>query len=369
MSMPPQPASTAPPPAQPVSPSNRVAPDSLVRILRARLGKNLTNGQLIHGCSVRMLKKRLSSKQVMAYKLALFDPATNNKSYLELIGKRETGRAGAKAAQEFRAMRMLWERGFGTDRQFRIPRPIEHFPDLNLILEERAPGLALSSFVGRNDETSRAHFMAAGVWLARLHNLKTLPGVCSYEPELAALKVFVDELSASLPSLSPELQRLDAVIRQKFASFQGTATTMVHGDFHPENILVAGGSTTVVDFDRFCFSDPARDLGSFVAHVRTRACVSGKSLAAANQEVDAFRNGYFSAIPLARGACLARRIAPFVAHACLEALYYVACVMKVPDPGLHAIYLRSGLDSGVLAVAAPRASDTQRAYAAGVGGV
>jgi len=83
--------------------------------------------------------------------------------------------------------------------------------------------------------------------------------------------------------------------------------TMVHGDFHPDHIFVDNDVATV-DFERFCMSDPALDLGSFIAHTRTMACVSGRALHAANREVDALLESYFGAVPFPQRVATARRI-------------------------------------------------------------
>lgn len=335
--------------AQAVQSSCVTNPETLIHLLRSRLSERLAAGRMIRACDARVLKKRLSSRQVVAYRLSLIDRETGEQSHLELIGKRLSGHAGVKAAEEFRTMQMLWAAGFGADEQFKIPRPIDYLTDWNLILEERACGLRFSGYVGRNSAASLAYARMAGLWLAKLHTLGPTPvGVCDYRAELSALDLFVGELSARLLALAPQLHSLALAVRRRIESFRGVGTSMVHGDYHPENILVSSRSITVIDFDRFCFSDPARDVGSFIAHLRIRASISGKSVDAANREAAAFLKSYFSAIPLARGAALAQRIAPFVAHACLEALYYVACVMKVADSRTHAIYFRCARDSGVL---------------------
>jgi hypothetical protein len=348
MSALPPPDSTLPPLGQLDFPGYLTVPTALLPMLRARLGQSVTKGRVIQGCRVQMLKERLGSRQVMAYKVALLDPRTNTRSQLELIGKSVSGPAGARAAQEFQAMRTVWEAGFGTDKRFRIARPIDHCPDLGLLLEEKAPGVAFSNFVGQSSPSSLSYGRMAGLWLAKLHKVKTSGLNCSYQADLEALNIFVKELSAALPSLSHVLQTLDKAIRKKFESFRGVSAAMVHGDFHPENILVARGRVTVIDFDRFCISDPAKDVGSFIAHMRIKAGISRHSLEMANREIATFLNAYFGAVSKAERTILAPRIPAFVGHSCLEALYYVVCVMRVTDADLHAIYLRCALGSGVL---------------------
>jgi aminoglycoside phosphotransferase (APT) family kinase protein len=245
-------------------------------------------------------------------------------------------------------MQMLWKEGFGNDPRFKIPRPMRHFEEARLLLEERACGLEFSKYMGRNNRVSRAHARMAGLWLAKLHNLKSAPpGFCTYDAECFALGIFTKELCTALSSLAPQLQEIAKAIRGEFESFREAPVAWVHGDFHPQNILVAQGQVTVIDFDRFCLADPAKDVGSFIAHMRTMACCSGKSLEAVNQEIRAFGDAYLGAASTETAARLEKRVATFVVFSCLEALHYVACVMKVTNADLIGRYLHCAQEAQI----------------------
>jgi len=67
-----------------------------------------------------------------------------------------------------------------------------------------------------------------------------------------------------------------------------------------------------------------------------------------DQETGEFLASYFSALPLATGAATASRISAFDALSSLEALYYVAAVLKVDDQPKLTAYLECAERSGVL---------------------
>jgi hypothetical protein len=96
----------------------------------------------------------------------------------------------------------------------------------------------------------------------------------------------------------------------------------------------------VIDLERFCIGDPARDLGSFVGHMRTTAYSLEKSIECADREIEAFLQSYFGAMPEAEGNAISARVAPYAALSSLEALYYVASVLKVTNPARVAIYVQ-----------------------------
>jgi hypothetical protein len=77
---------------------------------------------------------------------------------------------------------------------------------------------------------------------------------------------------------------------------------------------------------------------------------------AVNQEIIAFLEAYFSGVSVADGTTVGPRIAPYAALSSLEALYYVASVLKVTNPSKIAMYMQCLRESGLppIATAIPR---------------
>jgi hypothetical protein len=324
---------------------------------RTRLGSVFSKHQSIADLTVHPMRRRPGSRHVFSYKLVVADKRTGKHNVVELVGKQDTTRAIGKAAKEFEAMRLLWQAGFGQDNRFRIPQPLHHFEDLNLIIQERARGSKLRTFLGEGSDASINHARMTGLWLAKLHNMPVAPSrVCGYEAEKASLRMFVEALRTDQPQLQFELQQFAAEAEQRFDSFREVHATHVHGDFHPDHIYVGNNFITVIDFERFCIGDPARDLGSFVSHMRTTACLIEKSIETANQEIAAFLESYFSGVSEAQGNAVGPRIAPYVALSSIEALYYVASVLKVTSPARVGMYMQCLRESGLppMEAAAPR---------------
>jgi hypothetical protein len=318
---------------------------------RSLLVKAFAKGLTIEGFKLRRMRRRPGSRHVFSCELILLDNHSGEHRSIELIGKRDTTCAAGKAAREFQAMQLLWDAGFGLDERFRIPRPVQHFPDLGLILQGKAGGSKLRSYVGRGNNASLGYVRMTGLWLAKLHNMTVpSPQTCTYVDEIASLRMFAAALSTDQPDLAAELQRRAAIVEHAFDGFQHVPAAIVHGDFHPDNIFVGEDFVTVIDFERFCVADPALDLGSFIAHMRMMACLSGRSSHAANREADAFLDSYFSAAPLIQRSEVARRIGPYVALSAFEALYYVASVLKVRDPERIGTYVRCLQQSELRAV-------------------
>jgi tRNA A-37 threonylcarbamoyl transferase component Bud32 len=308
--------------------------------IRARLSSILSMHLSINDLTIQPMRRRPGSRHVFSYKLVVGDQRTGKQKMVELVAKRDTTRAAGKAAKEFEAMRLLWDAGFGQDRTLTIPQPLHHFADLQLIVQEKARGTRFRNFLGDDSHASVDHARKVGVWLAKLHNLPAASGqVCSYASEKTSLQMFVSAISASQPRLEPDLRLYASMMEQYFDSFKDVAATYVHGDFHPDHIFVANDRVTVIDFERFCIGDPARDLGSFIAHVRTTAGLKRKSIEAANQQNKVFLHSYLSNVAEEQRIPIAARIAPFVGLSSIEAIYYVANVLHVTQPAVIDMYM------------------------------
>ena len=307
---------------------------------RAGLVKALTESFTIEHLTVTPMRRRPGSRHVFSFEFIIGDQLTGKRRSIELVGKRDTSRAAGKAAREFDAMRTLWNAGFDRDEYLRIPRPIQFFPDFQLILQGKARGSKLRTFIGKASDVSLGYARMAGLWLAKLHTLKVAsPQICTYAHEAASLRTFVDTLAMAQPKLARELHQIAALIEQRFSEFQGVPAAMVHGDFHPDHVFVNKESITLIDFERFSLADPALDLGSFIAHMRTTACCLGREPSATNREIEAFLESYFTAVSPKPDSGILWRIASYVTLSNLEALYYVAGVLRVADPSRLGMYL------------------------------
>jgi hypothetical protein len=309
-----------------------------------RVGE-LSGDLTIDHCSATMLRRRPGSRHVALYKLRILEQETGRTLVVEWIGKRDTTKSVGKAAREFRTLQLLSDSGFGCKGRFRIPRPIHLSIDKELILQEKAPGLVFEALLKQGDSLTCQAATSAGIWLAKLHGMRITPGgACSYERHLSAVQLYVRELLAVSPCLAPDLALLEAGICQGLSSFQDVPLSLIHGDYHPQHIYVAGNRITVIDFDRSHFSDPAEDLGSFIVHARLAALRLGRSPESVNREIGAFLKGYFTAACIADARNVAGRVGTFVALSGLEALYYVAAVLRVRDPRTEELYLRCAQD-------------------------
>lgn len=64
--------------------------------------------------------------------------------------------------------------------------------------------------------------------------------------------------------------RLEAVLARCWKQCEPLRTRPtcgVHRDFYPAQVLADGGRLWILDFDLYCESDPALDIGNFLGHI------------------------------------------------------------------------------------------------------
>lgn len=106
---------------------------------------------------------------------------------------------------------------------------------------------------------------------------------------------YFDRISEVHPDLSGQIQRIsDAIWRHR--------RCLVHGDFSPKNLLVAGRELWLIDFEVGHFGDGAFDLGFFLTHLVLKAFLAGPRAADYFALIDAFRRSYDAELHSIAGA-------------------------------------------------------------------
>lgn len=126
------------------------------------------------------------------------------------------------------------------------------------------------------------------------------------------------------PKLLPKLEEVGSLVRIKQSSFKKLRFTLVHGDFQCDNIFVEKEKATVIDFGRFCKSDPARDLGCMIAQTRTISFLETASFASVLPGLNAFWEEYLAALSVEERESFSQRTCTFAAMKYLENIDYIS---------------------------------------------
>ena len=247
---------------------------------------NLSDFKIL-GCEINPLKIR-KNKSVIEFKLQ-FASKKRKKQQQEqqqqplskiIVGK---WRPDGRGKEIFDLLQEVWHKGFemeGADDHdnddedehyhLKLYEPIAYFPDYNFMLTSKASGIQLKDMLVQKQVEKKeieTHIMQAASWLAKLHSISLLPGGVYYysmKEEEEKLNKWSEHLSIH-PDFGKQLQSMLSCILKIKRSLNSKCFVLIHNGFHPGNIFVDGSDLTVIDFDHSCISDPAIDLGYFIA--------------------------------------------------------------------------------------------------------
>jgi aminoglycoside phosphotransferase (APT) family kinase protein len=205
-------------------------------------------------------------------------------------------------AQSFETTVRLWNSGFNRESPYQVPEPIAFFPDINLLLMRQVPGIPVAAAL----EPDRHHELVgycckAAHWLAELHRSSLLFG--KVETEVQSLKLFrlagrlVKAASLRREQLDMMRDLLDTISDRILALSSRRALVQTHGRYHHDHVFVTAASTGVIDLDRCCPSDPAKDVAEFISVLRTASFKRGLDTGFIEKATGAFLREYLAAVP------------------------------------------------------------------------
>jgi hypothetical protein len=75
-------------------------------------------------------------------------------------------------------------------------------------------------------------------------------------------------LEQYVPELTPQIRQVTDVLCAALTDLPADTLRPGHGSYKSSQLLVQDGSVFLVDFDQFCLTDPALDVGYFLAYLR-----------------------------------------------------------------------------------------------------
>lgn len=180
----------------------------------------------------------------------------------------------ALGSNSYTALRSMWMDGFGENATLRVPEPLGFIADEKLLLMRRVEGIPLAQhlFGGTPKVILVKAARAAAQWLAQLHS-SDMPFL-EIEPACERIKLFklsdmMAKAAAAYPSQASLLLELLQKIRSLAPRENSTILVPTHGQYTPANIFLQADQASVIDLDRLCLSDPAKDVAMFVHRVRS----------------------------------------------------------------------------------------------------
>jgi len=184
-----------------------------------------------------------------------------------------------KGQNGYEGMKALWEASFGSSSSVHIAEPLAYDPDLRVFVqgpvweEQTLADLLLSALDSGTSEALQVlneTLRKTAMGLAELHRSGVKFGKAeTLEDEFGEMQSQVTQISRVFPNLSGAAGSFLERISQLDAAAAQDSFVPSHGTFRPVQVLLNQGDVSFIDFDSFCQSEPARDLGMFLSSLMT----------------------------------------------------------------------------------------------------
>ncbi len=171
----------------------------------------------------------------------------------------------------------LWKQGFAAGSGLEVPEPLGFLEEANLLLVRRAGGRPLNELAtaASLEEALTAVRMAAR-WLAKYHATE-IPGLPVQSP---CERIEILSIADALAKVAAEYPQGSSLLISMLHDLHGALSTgksssrlvPTHGQFRPAHVFSDGKRATVIDIEKVCLSDPAKDVARFV-HALKKICV------------------------------------------------------------------------------------------------
>ena len=157
----------------------------------------------------------------------------------------------------------------GAGHNVFLPRQVLIEKRSGTVFQTAEPGVSLHDMINESSFIDGCR-EALGV-LATLRRFR-ITGLSRYETadEIDHLNWLIHETCAAFPDTTRELSALMSDLCVN-APRESVDPMVCHRDFYDKQVLYDGNRVVLIDYDTLAASDPALDLGNFIAHLQWRA--------------------------------------------------------------------------------------------------
>lgn len=256
-----------------------VAPLDLTfpQLVRAMAPTHVTALLATHGISatdwqITTLRYRPRQRHVLRY-----DPLpVGNETAVPFFAKLSQANEGVAVAQVVQwAAEQLASHSSGVSALC----PAAWIADDQLLLYPYAPGTPLSQLL-RTNEPVLPLLHRSGMALRSLHDAPVpapllLPKK-TFASEAKATLQAGEQLAALAPTHYATLCTLVDAVQERYQRLPVAEPTFTHSDFKADHLLADGDRLTLIDFDSCALTDPAADLGKFLADLHWWQAMGGR---------------------------------------------------------------------------------------------
>jgi hypothetical protein len=160
-----------------------------------------------------------------------------------------------------------------------VAQPLGYHEGLRTIWQAPATGMPLRDTLDRFDAPRRMAAVAQA--LARVHAAPLAPSATATSRSVAHWVAEVDRRREKIAridtTLAPRVQRIAEAIHAQADRHAQRPLSLIHGDWHPDQVWVQNDRLLLFDFDEFTLGDPMEDLAEFVLKLEQHEALAART--------------------------------------------------------------------------------------------
>lgn len=181
-------------------------------------------------------------------------------------------RAGKTDLLSHDLQRTLSETSFGPNAGdgIAVPPVLGTLPELWLWLQDEVAGVPATALCTPDEGRPIARRAADAI--VKLH--RTGPPSArrwTIGDELRVLRDLLDRTARARPALAAGIGQVLEDVEHLAQRIDPSPECGIHRDFYPDQLLIEGERSHLLDFDLYCEGEPALDAGNFLAHLTEQA--------------------------------------------------------------------------------------------------
>src|SRR5574341_174786 len=208
---------------------------------------------------------RPGERHVLRYEFSVPEtpPGAGQRLYAKLYGNPQD------AAKAFGIANRVVDWLTVNDMGLQGNRPVAMSPEESVILYSHAPGIPLSRQLERSPRWLAAQLQTIGRGLALLHSgpesLQADLKQNTFSKEAKVVKRASEHIQVLLPETYNKIVQIVEKAEEGYTHLSQEDPTFTHADCKSDHLLTTPEGLTLIDFDTCTLTDPALDLGKFLA--------------------------------------------------------------------------------------------------------
>jgi len=180
-----------------------------------------------------------------------------------------------------------------------ISAPVAVWLEMEMILQTAVPnGIEFTNFIydpAYETSVREAWIVKAGRALGVFHNNSTAPSETkTVYDDLQDLHEYTVIIAKVRPDMAVKYEEVIQQIITKVGHFKEPKSVASHGAMRTDQFLLQGDRLAMIDLDSYCWANPARDLGNFLAYLCWKAIRQPEHAEFIERAGRAFLEGYLT---------------------------------------------------------------------------